>query len=50
MKNDNVEYKEALPLDLERGQNPEIERLNATSDLMNSTDSMLQSAENDELN
>lgn len=45
MKNDNVEYQEALPLDLERGQNPEIERLNATSDLMNSTDSMLQSAE-----
>ena len=45
MKNDNVEYNEGLPLDLGRGQNPEIERLNAASDLMSSTDCMLQSAE-----
>ncbi len=46
MKNDNVEYNEGLPVDLGHRQNPEIERLNAASDLMNSTDCMLQSAEN----
>lgn len=44
MKNDSVEYNENLPLEA-GAQNPEIARLNAVSDLVSSTDNMLQSAE-----
>ena len=46
MKNGDIEVNEGVPVDLGCGQNPEIERLKAASDLMSSTDCMLQSAGN----